>query len=423
MPSITVILRNNKSNSKGECTIYIKYRHKETVTNISTGIRVLPNHWNESKQKVNSISGIRKSKRNEEALKEREKSDLYANSCIEKIKMEISSISRRLQHDGIDPIAPVVKEEFTRKTTAPKEKKETDLIKLFDSFIQNSNKSDSTKKKYGTAKYHLETFAKHKKKKLTVKSIDFKFYEEFTHYLYNTFKKPDNTKGLADNTVVSSIKNFKVFLTYLQNFGYDFSHIIPHLKISYQDTTIYYLTEEEIQKLYNHQFKKKKLEKIRDVFVLNCYLGLRYSDLKRLNKGHIVDGAIIMRAYKTLKDIHVTITPTVKEILEKYEYELPLLSEQKMNEHIKTACKEAGIDQPVERISTSSGNKTYNQVPKYEVITNHVAIKTFISLCSKKNIHPKTVSFMTGKTVKVIMKHYLGMDEKSVDDQMKKAFG
>ena len=97
--------------------------------------------------------------------------------------------------------------------------------------------------------------------------------------------------------------------------------------------------------------------------------------------------------------------------------------EQKMNEYIKKACEEAEINQIVERISTSSGNKKYEMIPKHKIITTHIAVKTFISLCCKKNISPKTVSIITGKTVKVIMKHYLGMDKESVRDQIKLAFG
>ncbi|MEO9806696.1 MAG: phage integrase SAM-like domain-containing protein [Reichenbachiella sp.] len=423
MPTVKAIIRKNKVNLKGECVVYIRYGHMEKSVDISTGIRIEPKFWNDDKQKINSILGLRKSKSNEDLLKEKEKSDLYANSGIDKIKSELIGIARLLQHDDIEPETHLVKEKFLdKKKPKTKLKIEDNLFTLFSEFVDNSSKSDTTKRNYRTVEYHLKEFQKFKKRRLALKDFDIKFYDQFKQFLFNDLTKPDGTKGLSDNSATSTIKNLKVFLTYLEKRGYDFQHIIPHLKATYQDTPIYFLTEEDIVTLYEHVFESKKLEKVRDIFILNCYLGLRYSDLSRLTKDHIVNDVVELRAYKTLKDIYVPLTPIAKDILRKYDYELPMMSEQKMNEYIKEACKQAKIDQKVEKISTSSGNKTYKQIPKYEVITTHIAVKTFISLCCKKNISPKTVSIITGKTVKVIMKHYLGMDKSTVKDQMIKAF-
>lgn len=425
MPSVKAVIRKTKVNSKGECVVYIRYRHGQSVIDISTGLRVEAKCWNENKQIVHSLSGIRRTKANAETLREKEKSDLYTNSGIDKIKIELIGISRHLQHDDIDPKAHLVKEKYlAKKKPKELEKREENIIPLFEEFVDNSNTSDTTRRNYGTVKYHLREFEKAKKIRLTVNNLDIKFYERFNKFLFTELKKPDGEKGLSDNSVVSTMKNLKVFLTYLEKRGYNFQHIIPHIKASYKDTPIFFLTEDEIEKLYQHKFKTPRLEKVRDLFVLNCFLGYRYSDLSRLTKDHITeDGVVEMRAYKNQKDTYVPLTPKAKEILEKYDYELPIISEQNMNLYIKEACKEAKINQKVEKVRTSSGNKSYNQIPKHEIMTTHIAVKTFISLCCKKNISPKTVSIITGKTVKVIMKHYLGMDKESVRDQIKLAFG
>ncbi len=423
MPSTKAIIRKNKVNRKGECVVYIRYGHQQKSTDISTGLKVLLKHWNDEKEKVNSVSGIRKTKINEGLLRQNEKADLYAKTIIDKIKSELISIARSMIQDDVEPGVHLVKDVFLEKKK-PKNK-DQDLNKiglLFKQFIDNSSKSKRTIKNYGTASHHIMEFEKHTKKPLTVKMLDMAFYDDFVNFLYNDIKKPDNTKGLAHNSVATTIKNLKVFLVYLEKRGYNFQHLIPYLKATYQDTPIYFLTEDELDLLYNYKFESSRLEKVRDLFVLNCYLGLRVSDLTRLTKDHITDGAIELKALKNQKDVFIPLTPVSIAILEKYNYEIPFISDQKMNEYIKEACEIAKIDQKVEEIKMVSGNKTYELVPKWQVITTHIAIKTFISLCSKKGISPKIVSEITGKTVRVILKHYYGIDKKTIKDQMLSAF-
>ena len=197
---------------------------------------------------------------------------------------------------------------------------------------------------------------------------------------------------------------------------------MPDIKVPRIDTKIHFLTEDEIEKLSNHEFKLQRLSDVRDVFIFNCFTGLRFSDLKRLNKNHIVNDRIRMRAYKNQKDIYVPLVKRTKAILEKHDYELPIVSEQKFNDYIKEACEEAGIKQQVELIKRAAGEKTLNYLPKHKVITSHIAVKTFISLCGKKGISPKLVSEITGKSVEILIKHYYGIDEDTIDEQMKRAF-
>jgi integrase len=423
MSSTKAIIRGNKVNKNGECVIYVRYGHLQKSVDFTIGIKIKPEHWNEQKQLVNSVSGLRRNSVNEALLSQNKKADLHANAIIDTTKSEITRIARSLQQKDIEPTVNKVKEEFL-SSRKPKDdtKEEQKVTSLFQQFIDNSNKSRRTILNYGVALYHLKEFEKNKKKTLTLDMMDMKFLDAFNKFLHNEIEKSDKTKGLSINTVGSTIKNLKVFLTYLDNRGYNTLQFLSKIKVIYQDSPIYFLTEDEIKKLYAHDFDTERLEKVRDLFLLNCYLGLRYSDLSRLSKDHIIDDVVQLRAFKNQKDVYIPLTPIPKAILEKYDYEIPRISEQKFNEYIKEACKAAEIDQKVEKIVMQSGNKIYELVPKHKVITSHIAIKTFISLCSKKGISPKVVSEITGKTVKVILKHYYGIDKSTIKDQMKNAF-
>jgi len=71
---------------------------------------------------------------------------------------------------------------------------------------------------------------------------------------------------------------------------------------------------------------------------LQCYTGLRVSDLRRVNLDTISEdkSMILMQATKTDEAIKLPILPEAEEILSKYDYKLPFISDQKYNKAIKT---------------------------------------------------------------------------------------
>lgn len=334
-------------------------------------------------------------------------------------------IANTFKLENKEPYVDLVKEKYLEKNSDKEDSKDL-VLELFESFISNSTKSEGTKANYRTAKYHLEKFEEFTRKHYRLNEIDLKWIDAYKNFLYKDIqrgeKAKDKGKGISDNSVGTSVKNLKVFLNYLKDRNFNVPDIIDKIKVPRIEKTIVFLTEEELNQLANFSFKEEKYEKVRDVFVLNCYTGLRYSDLQRLNKDHIQDGAIEMRAYKNQKDIFVPLTSRPQKILQKYNYELPNLSEQKFNSYIKKACEKAGINKQVELIKTVSGNKSYEYVPKWKTITSHIAIKTFISLCGKKGISPKAVSEITGKSVEIIIKHYYGIDKDTIREQMMRVF-
>ncbi|GAB4232416.1 MAG: tyrosine-type recombinase/integrase [Ekhidna sp.] len=374
---------------------------------------------------VNSVKGIRKTRQNEALLKQLERSDAVYNTSIGKEKASLLEIANTFKLENKEPYVDLVKEKYLEKNSDKEDSKDL-VLELFESFISNSTKSEGTKANYRTAKYHLEKFEEFTRKHYRLNEIDLKWIDAYKNFLYKDIqrgeKAKDKGKGISDNSVGTSVKNLKVFLNYLKDRNFNVPDIIDKIKVPRIEKTIVFLTEEELNQLANFSFKEEKYEKVRDVFVLNCYTGLRYSDLQRLNKDHIQDGAIEMRAYKNQKDIFVPLTSRPQKILQKYNYELPNLSEQKFNSYIKKACEKAGINKQVELIKTVSGNKSYEYVPKWKTITSHIAIKTFISLCGKKGISPKAVSEITGKSVEIIIKHYYGIDKDTIREQMMRVF-
>ena len=108
------------------------------------------------------------------------------------------------------------------------------------------------------------------------------------------------------------------------------------------------------------------------------------------------------RAYKTDEQINIPILPEAFDVLEKYHYKLPFISDQKYNKAIKDFLKELDFDRKIE---------SQDFAPLYEVCTSHIARKTFLSyLINVKKLSAPEVKEITGTSADTIYKHYAGAD-------------
>jgi integrase len=82
------------------------------------------------------------------------------------------------------------------------------------------------------------------------------------------------------------------------------------------------LTEKELKRLYELDLQDNpRLEKVRDLFIIGCYTGLRFSDLSQLTKANInKSGSVVkVNTQKTGEVVMIPLKSQVKEILLKYE--------------------------------------------------------------------------------------------------------
>lgn len=424
MATIKAVIRKSKVNTKGEAVIYLRYGHQQKVKDLSSGVKVRSCDWDSQNEKMNSVKGIRKTHQTEELIRSKKQSDLIINTQLEQAKSQILEIARKLQLENIEPTPDLVKTKYLSKGKKST-KIDHEIIALFKDFKDRATKSDATKANYKTAIYHLENFQADALNNIPLRLSDLtlSLVDDFQNYLYRSIKKPDMTVGLSDNSVGTTIKNLKVFLRHLKSKGYQIPNILEEIKVPRYNKPIHFLTEQEIEHLRQFNFTEKRLEHVRDLFIFNCFTGLRYSDLHRLDKSHIKNNIVIMVAYKTQRDVFTPLTRIPLEILERYEYQLPKISEQKFNQYIKEVCQRAGITDTVEDITIASGNKRYTSLPKWKIVTSHTAIKTFITMCVNKGIPPKDVAEMTGKSVEIITKHYYGINRSSLVSKMTLAYG
>jgi integrase len=125
-----------------------------------------------------------------------------------------------------------------------------------------------------------------------------------------------------------------------------------------------YLSTDEVNILY-HLELNETLSKTRDVFVLMCYLGIRFSDYKRITKNNIHNEYLDIVMEKTNEPVSIPLHPHALEIIERWNYHLPSISNPKLNKNIKKICKQAHIDEII------------NGRSKYKLVTCHTARRSF----------------------------------------------
>lgn len=192
------------------------------------------------------------------------------------------------------------------------------------------------------------------------------------------------------------------------------------------EPTLFALTDDELRAIENLDLSDRTaLDKVRDLFLLSCYTGLRYSDLSRLSKEHIGTTEIRISAQKTGDNIRCPITPRLRKVIDRYapEYKFHRISPQRANEHLKLIAERAGICDMVEVITYKNGRKASEAHHKHELIAWHCSRRTFITLSLVKGVQPAAVQLVSGhkKDSKSFNKYVL-FAESQVDDQLNAAW-
>jgi integrase len=220
-------------------------------------------------------------------------------------------------------------------------------------------------------------------------------------------------KKLSNGTHGRTMKHLRWFLKTLD---YDVSSIA----IRVHRKEIIALTYDELLLLENVNVSEStEQQKSKDMFLLGCYTGLRISDLKRLNETRIVEGRIKMILQKNKKEVTIPLRDEARHLLEKYEMAAPKISEQQLNESIKTVCDKAGINKIMTIKKNVAGKDIEQRKPKFQLITSHTASKTFITLAPKRfDMTPAEIAAIVGKDLKTLINHYFQLPLESAIKKM-----
>lgn len=155
---------------------------------------------------------------------------------------------------------------------------------------------------------------------------------------------------IDDNYKNSSAAGIKARLKCILRYGLDngYYRVNPFQeKIIKREVPVIALNEEEVDRIREKDLTElPRLERVRDLFIFSCFTGLAYTDTQKLTPEDIQekDGTyyINKERAKTGVKYMVVLLPEALEVLKKYDWHLPRISNQKTNSYlleIETLCK------------------------------------------------------------------------------------
>lgn len=216
-------------------------------------------------------------------------------------------------------------------------------------------------------------------------------------------------KNFSKNTIADMAKTIKSVVKWCDKVGLVEGIQVPEIKVSWEDVPNVYLNPDELEQLHKLDLSQKpSLDRVRDLFLVGCWTGLRFSDFTRLRPENIRGGNFTIQTMKTGEVVDIPIHPVVDSILTKYQGQLPKsISNQKMNVYIKEVVRLAGIDTASTKSITRADKKQTGFQPKFERVSTHTARRSFATNHYNAGMSPQLIMVVTGHKTESAFHKYI----------------
>nr|WP_321411650.1 site-specific integrase [uncultured Carboxylicivirga sp.] len=385
------VIKKTKERKDKTCPLYLRLTLHQKRIELSTGIYVYPNDWNEVTQKLEPGANAFK----------------VFNNRLNKIIADINDIYNQLVSIGKPFDLEMIKKRYIGVSDS------IGVLKVFDYYLKtiqcNLGKGYAyqTFKHYKVTRKKLEEFISDycSQKDYPINKVKYDFLNRFDMYI-------KSIDGIRQNTAWNYHKHFRRVLNVAISMDHIKKNPYSRFKVKLEETNREFLTKEELGRMESIDIDLERLSVVRDIFVFACYTGLSYSDISKLNSDHIQqrdDGNrwIIINRTKTKTRCYIPLFPNAVQTIERYrDYPdallkgrvLPVLSNQKLNSYLKELAVMCRIKKN---------------------LTMHMARHTFATTVTLSNGVPiETVSKILGHSSLKITQVYARVLENKISQDM-----
>ena len=314
------------NNNKGVIDLRITYNRKQKF--ITTGVKCFPGEWDDAHESIKSLSS---QEDNAMLMKVRKRALKIIGEMVDAENIDLNAIPSLIKQKDTD----ITFEDYIHKRMMAKQV------------------SDYTKKAYHVFFSRFSEWGKMQYFR-DITEANIRKWDEYLHTV--TWEEKDRfgkkvTRKYSQASIGSMHKNLKVFINDAMVDGYvkDNPYSTKRIKIEKGSTRIdKFLTKEEIEKIESADMPTRSLTEARDLFLIQVFTGLSYVDLMLYDFTQCRNASdyAVFSGYRSKTGVLFTfvLTPKAKAILEKYEYNLPKLPNQKYNVKLKLVADAAGID-------------------------------------------------------------------------------
>jgi integrase len=408
--------RLRKAKDNKEQLIYVGYRFGKDQLIHSTGIKVLPKHWDFKKSRVKNIVEFFPKDEVNAFL-----TDLanFINTTATIYKTQKQELSKEVLKNEIDL--------FINPEKAIKDKPKN-LFAFIEKFILDSKEgrrqidgkevNERTIKRYNTTFSIIKDFQSQYERVIDFKNIDIDFYKDFNNYM-------TKVKNYAPATMGKHISTLKTFLKEATEEGINSNLKFQSkaFKVVETESDTIALSEIELHEMYQLDLTQNpRLEKIRDLFIIGANTGLRFSDftdiqaenIKKDSNGYSLD--IIQ--FKTKNRVVVPLNEVGLEILRKYNFKLPeAISNQKFNGYIKEVARLVeSLHDKYTKVVTKGGKTEEVVLSKWEMVSSHTGRRSYCTNAYERGTPAISLMQISGhKTEKSFLKYIKTSKEKHAE--------
>ena len=413
--------------SEKPTNVYFVTRIQKKAIKFSLGVKVYPAQWNPKKQKAYISCRLTELDNENNAI---------VNRQIEKMKLYFSEYKQYLcEHpDQIENKAIPLLKQYIYKD-AMKKRTEKAATFTMKQIIQEKDIKESSKAQHYQNINKFERFLKENSIPDTWENMNLETFNRYQQHLIDSKRNPTTISNIIHGTLFPTLRKaskrldipFKWSGSNLESFELVKDKSNKELARNKEVD----LTEEQIMQLYEYKITgtKKQIEKnteIRDLFVLQCLVGQRISDMQKFfngdNEKDDEHHTISIVQQKTGKTAIIPLLPLAEEIINKYTgIEIKYYKEKRvdLNKELKVIARDAGLDTPV----TYEENGIKYTKPLYKLIHTHVARHSFSTIMCRNNISKKDLIIATGhENTKMLDEVYTHLKAKDKSRRITDAF-
>lgn len=303
------------------------------------------------------------------------------------------------------------------------------VSEVFELYITDqggrNNWSNATVGKFRTLAAHVAKF----RPNLRLQEVNDGVMEALADYMLRVLNYK-NTTCANQLTLMRCFLRWSAAHSYYTGHSHETYH--PRIKgVTAASREIIYLTREEVHQLMNYEIpaKSQYLFRVRDVFLFCCFTGLRFSDVKKLRRCDVNGSQYIsVVTQKTTDALRIELNSHSAAILRKYEDTtanplspaLPVICNADMNRFLKELGKLAGLNSMTRVLTFHGSERIETYKPKYELMTTHVARRTFVVSALQLGIPPEVIMRWTGHSSYEAMKPYVAIVDELKQRNMSK---
>ena len=395
MANVKFIIRDMDADS--EQTIYITSRFgRNEKLMYATPLKIEPLFWDGKKERVKNSKYCTNKDEVNAAITT---IDSKVNSFIAESIAKGESITKESLRSFLDTC-------FGKKVAAAHDFHSffAEFIRLCDTRVsprRGGKKIDyKTKREYARTYYYIQEYEKKRKIRLEFRSITQTFFNDFVAFLQEL--------GLSTNTIWHKTVSLKAVMKAANEQELTDNTKYQLFKNVSEESQAIALSENELDILARFDFSSSaRLERTRDLFLVGCWTGLRFSDFTRIREENIKDDMITIQQQKTNEFVTIPLHPVFLRIWEKYNGNLPgNISNQKFNDNLKDVCREAGLTEHVIKSITKGGKKQTTIYEKWQLVSSHTARRSFATNLYKSGFPSISIMQITGhKTESSFLKY------------------